>query len=273
MLDGTSVDLTQRSIRFGMPTPMECKTVDSLIAFCKETGFDFIELNNNFPLYTRENLERGRVFERLDAEGIDYSIHLPEMLDFGSLQSEFRDAALSMVARLSSSVKEGTRFICHMNTGIKVSLPQENIYIYERYDHQYFDALEEVSVALDPILEQSGCFLCMENLGNFNLPFIQKGLEILLSQDSIGLIWDFGHDTTAHLSDMPFFERHLDKLWELHLHDSKDGSDHRPLYTGNTDIKKALGLARQRSLPVVVEVKTLDGLRQSYGELVKHGYR
>lgn len=273
MLEGSAVDLRQNPIFLGMPTPMECTSVDSLISFCKETGYDFIELNSNFPPYIRENLDRQNLFGRLDAEGIEYSIHLPEVLDFGSLHSEFRDAALSMVASLACSVKKGTRFICHMNSGVKVSLPQNDVFVYERYDHQYFDALEEVSVALDPILEQSGCCLCMENLGNFNLPFIQKGLEILLSQDSIGLIWDFGHDTTAHLVDTPFFKQHLEKVWELHVHDSKDGSDHRPLYTGYTDIKRALNLAGERSLPVVVEVKTLDGLRKSYAELVGHGYR
>jgi len=272
MLEGSAVDLRENPIFFGMPTPMECTSVDSLISFCKETGYDFIELNTNFSPYIRENLDRYKVFDRLEAEGIGYSIHLPETLDFGSLQSEFRDAAISMVASLAISVKGGTRFICHMNSGIKVSLPQESVYVYDRYDHPYFDALDEVATVLDSILSQSGCLLCMENLGNFNLPFIQKGLEILLSQDSIGLIWDFGHDTTAHLVDTPFFKRHLEKVWELQLHDSKDGSDHRPLYTGIVDIEKGLRLADERSLPVVVEVKTLDGLRTSHAELVNRGY-
>ena len=263
---------TMKSIRFGMPTPMECKSHDALLAFCVETGFDFIELNTNFPLYTREAMISRRLLSRLAAEGIGCSIHLPEVLDLGSLQSEFRDAALSMIASLVSEVEEGTRFVCHMNSGIKVSLPQGGVHIYERYEHEYLDSLETIFGALDMVLADSGCKLCMENLGNFNLPFIQKGLQMLLSSEHIGLTWDFGHDTTAKLVDSPFFEQHSGKVFEIHLHDSKDGSDHRALYTGNTNIDKALTLARGQDIPVVVEVKTLDGLRSSYRSLQERGF-
>lgn len=262
-----------KRIQFGMPTPMECTSHDALIAFCKETGFDFIELNANFPLYIREKLVSSIILSRLQGEGIAYSIHLPEVLDLGSLQSEFRDAALSMIASLASAAGEGTRFVCHMNSGITVSLPHENVQIYGRYEHEYLDSLEDIFGALDMVLADSGCRLCMENLGNFHLPFIQKGLEMLLSSEHIGLTWDFGHDTTAHLVDTPFFERHRDKVWEIHLHDSKDGSDHRPLYTGYTDKEKALALASANDIPVVVEVKTLEGLRSSYTALLERGYR
>jgi len=261
-----------KRIRFGMPTPMECGSYDELLAFCGETGFDFIELNCNFPLYTREAMSSHRLFSQLSDMGIGYSIHLPEVLDLGSLQSELRDAALSMITSLVSEVEEGTRFVCHMNSGIKVLLPQAGVYIYERYEHAYLDSLEMILGALDTVLGDSGCMLCMENLGNFNLPFIYKGLEMLLSSAHIGLTWDFGHDATAKLVDSPFFAQHTDKVFEIHLHDSKDGSDHRALYTGTVDIDKALTLATDQDIPVVVEVKTLEGLRSSYRALQVRGY-
>jgi sugar phosphate isomerase/epimerase len=261
-----------RKIQFGMPTLMECRSHDALIDLCKEIGCDFIELNANFPLYIREHLVSSGLFSRLEREGIGYSVHLPEVMDLGSLQSEFRDAALAMIASLTSAVREGTRFVYHMNSGINVSLPQENVYIYKRYEHEYLDSLEDIYSALDLVLDESGCKLCVENLGNFNLPFIQKGLEMLLSSEHIGLTWDFGHDTTALLSDTPFFERHLSKVWEIHLHDSKHGTDHRPLFSGNTNIEKALGLASAQGIAVVVEVKTVAGLKESYFALREHGH-
>jgi sugar phosphate isomerase/epimerase len=260
-------------ISFGMPTPMECKTYDDLIRFCKETGYDFIELNTNFPQYTLPALQRHDVLSRLEGEGIGYSFHLPEPLDLGSLQYELRDAALSMIASLTAAVKPGTRIVCHMNSGIGVTLPTEKVYIYDRYDHEYFDALEDVFGALDMVLADSGCSLCMENLGNFHLPFVSKGLEMLLSSEHIGLTWDFGHDTTAKLVDTPFFTDHVDKVWEIHLHDSKDGTDHRPLYSGTVDCEKALSLAADNKIPMVIEVKTLEGLRESYKALQERGYR
>ena len=177
-----------------------------------------------------------------------------------------------MIASLCEMVKPETRFICHTNSGINVRLPKESVFLYEKYEHIYLDGLEETTLAISTILEESGCKLCMENLGNFNIPFIKKGLEIMLSSQSIGLTWDFGHDTTAHLVDSPFFENYLDKVLEIHLHDSKEGVDHLALYTGDTDIQRALSYAQERSLPVVVEVKSLEGLQSSYQQLAKRGY-
>lgn len=259
-------------IQFGMPTPMECRNLEELIGFCLDTGYDFIELNANLPPYIRESIVSRDICSQLKGRGIGYSIHMPEAIDIGSLQSELRDAAISMLVSLASAAGEGTRFVCHMNSGIHVSLPSGKVHLYERYEHEYLDSLEDAFGALDAFLSDSGCKLCMENLGNFHLPFIQKGLEMLLSSEHIGLTWDFGHDATAGFSDAPFFERHLDKVWEIHLHDSHNGSDHHPLYTGNADKEKALALASEKNIPVVVEVKTFDGLRASYGALRERGY-
>ena len=50
----------------------------------------------------------------------------------------------------------------------------------------------------------------------------------------------------------------------MHLHDVKDGNkDHQALGTGDLDIRKYISLAQERELSVVVEAKTIAGLRQS----------
>jgi sugar phosphate isomerase/epimerase len=270
MLESTSLK-NNNKISFGISSIMEFKTVDSMISQCKHLHCDFVELNSNFPQYVIESLIKLNTLKKLENENINYSIHLPETLDFGSFQSEFRDSAVSMIARFCDIVKPGTRFIYHANNGIQVSLPDEQVSIYEKYDHDYLDSIEETLFPVNAILEDAGCNLCVENLGNFNRPYIYKSVEMMLSYPSVGLLWDVGHDATSHFMDTPFFEKHLDDVLEIHLHDSKGKIDHLPLFSGIVDIEKALSFAKERSIPTVIEVKTIKALEQSINELTTRG--
>ena len=50
----------------------------------------------------------------------------------------------------------------------------------------------------------------------------------------------------------------------MHLHDVKDGAkDHQALGTGELDIQRYLDLGAERGCTVVVETKTVAGLKQS----------
>ncbi|MGM0432322.1 MAG: TIM barrel protein [Spirochaetota bacterium] len=255
------------SQQFGIPTLMEMESISGMIGLAREVGAGFIELNTNFPLYLRENLLKDRVLEQIEAAGLACSVHLPEPLDLGSFQEELRRAAVEMIANLVEIVPGKTRFIAHMNSGIPVSLPGEQVYLYDRWSGVFEEALKKSAEELELLLGDKQCRLCVENIGNFSRPYIQQGLQVLLEQAHIGLIWDFGHDTTAGRSDTPVFEQHLDQIWELHLHDSHEGHDHLPLFQGETDKQKAIDLAASKCLPIVVEVKTSEGVKESFEAL------
>ncbi|MDA3834996.1 MAG: hypothetical protein PF495_16540 [Spirochaetales bacterium] len=257
--------------QFGIPTLMEAESIDQMIDLCLEIGAGFIELNTNFPLYLQHNLIETDALNKLAEKGLSCSIHLPEMLDLGSFQPELRLGALGMLGHLVDIVPPETRFIAHMNTGIPVSLPDRKVFLYDYWNKVFLEALRKSAYECSRILERKSCCLCMENIGNFSLKHIQDGLKVLLEQESIGLIWDVGHDTTAGITDTPFFLEHIEKVAELHVHDSLRGNDHLPLFTGKTDILQALSLASQRKLPVVVEVKTAEGLKRSFITLSEKG--
>ena len=258
--------------RLGIPTLMEIPDVPSMIGLCNELGAEFIELNMNFPLYQWKTLQQEHIFKWLTEAGIGCSVHLPEQLDFGSFQPESREAAVHMIENMLELVPPATRFIAHMNSGIKVSLPSGPVYAYERFESDFLADIQESASICNTLLTQSGCFLCMENIGNFHFPFIQKGLGYLLEHDHIALVWDVGHDATAAGTDSPFFDRHRNKIRQLHLHDSLDGADHLPLFTGMVDIPGHLFFAKERNLPVVIEVKTAEGLRRSFAQLRNRGF-
>ncbi len=53
----------------------------------------------------------------------------------------------------------------------------------------------------------------------------------------------------------------------MHLHDVRAGSAHQPLYGGDARIADALRFALERQLRVIVEVKTVESLKQSVERL------
>ena len=79
-----------------------------------------------------------------------------------------------------------------------------------------------------------------------------------------GLTFDVGHNFCKKGMDEPVIMGRKEKLFHMHLHDVKDGNkDHQALGTGDLDIRKYISLAQERELSVVVEAKTIAGLRQS----------
>ena len=53
------------------------------------------------------------------------------------------------------------------------------------------------------------------------------------------------------------------RLQHMHLHDVVQGQDHRALGTGELDKEKYLALAEQHGCTVVLETKTIAGLKES----------
>ena len=52
-----------------------------------------------------------------------------------------------------------------------------------------------------------------------------------------------------------------------HIHDAKGRKNHLPLGTGEISISERLSLAREHNCRVVIETKTVEGLKQSVEKL------
>ena len=89
-------------------------------------------------------------------------------------------------------------------------------------------------------------------------------LDELLESPVFGLTFDVGHNLVKKGQDEPVIMARRNKLYHMHLHDVKDGTkDHQALGTGELDIFKCLNLAKEQDISVVVETKTIAGLKQS----------
>lgn len=52
--------------------------------------------------------------------------------------------------------------------------------------------------------------------------------------DNFYLTWDAGHDGKSGFQEKPFFEKNLNRIRHMHLHDYNGISDHQPLYWGGS---------------------------------------
>jgi sugar phosphate isomerase/epimerase len=256
-------------MKLGMPTLIEYETLQQNVYLCCELELDFIELNMNLPIYNPENLDIKVIEEIKIRQGIDFSIHLPEEIDLGSFHPTIRNGHLERckeAVRWASMANIKTLNM-HLNNGIYFTLPEKRVWVNERYETQFMNLVYESYSQLLELADNLNVDICVENTLNFQLPFVERTLNRLMQFDNFYLTWDAGHDGKSGFQESPFFERNLNRIRHMHLHDYNGSSDHQPLYSGLVPINERLQLAKELELSVVIEVKTSSSLQKSIEKL------
>ncbi|MCL2004426.1 MAG: sugar phosphate isomerase/epimerase [Oscillospiraceae bacterium] len=253
-------------VPFGMPTLIETKTPDDCAKLCRELGLSFVELNMNLPEYQADALDVKHLLDIAGEYGISYTLHLDENLnpcDFNDRVSKaYTDTAISAILKarqLSAPILN-----MHVNPGVYFTLPDKKVFLFEEYEPEYLRKLTVFRDACEQAAGSSGMVVCLENCGHYgSLPYMRKGLDLLLESPVFALTWDVGHNAAADYSDEPTLIERLHRLRHIHLHDADGRSNHLVLGEGSVDLMKYLDLAEKQDCRVVLEVKTADGLRRS----------
>ena len=151
----------------------------------------------------------------------------------------------------------------HLSRGAKYTLPTKVIYLFEAYLEDYLANMRLFRDTCEEAIGDSGITVCVENTNGYT-DFQKAGLEVLLESPVFGLTLDVGHNHCAFCMDEEWILAHADRLCHMHIHDVAHGyKDHRPLGTGDVDLNRWFDLAKERGCTVVLETKTVEGLRQS----------
>ena len=252
-------------LRFGMPTLIETATIEECAALCREVELEFIEMNMNLPQYQVESMDERHLKQVAGDYGIAYTIHLDENLapaDFSpTVAAAYRKVAVDTVE--FAKKMEIPVLNMHLVQGVYFTLPHEKVYLYDKYRDYYRDNMLRFRDDVSRAAEGSGVRVCIENwhgYTDYQIPVLDE----LLQSPAFGLTFDVGHNHCKKGQDEPVILTRIEKLFHMHLHDVKDGTkDHQALGTGELDIFKYLALAKERDVSVVVETKTVDGLRES----------
>lgn len=252
-------------LRYGMPTLIETATIEECAALCREVGLSFIEMNMNLPQYQVQTMDADRLKRAAKEYGIAYTIHLDENLnvcDFNPLVAEAYCRTVLDTIEFAKKM-EIPVLNMHMIQGVYFTLPEKKVYLFGEYPEQYRDSMLRFRDACTAAIGGSGIRVCFENWHGYT-PWQVPVLDEMLESPAFGLTYDVGHNLAKGGVDEPIILARKDHLCHMHLHDVKaGGKDHQALGTGELDIQKYLALAKERNASVVVETKTIAGLRQS----------
>lgn len=252
-------------LSFGMPTLIETKTVQEMASLCGELGLSFMELNTNFPLHQPHLLDAEELNALAKQYGIFYTIHLNDEMPVAEFSPSVADGYRQAVLQAIELAKKigAKKLNMHLAEGAHYTMPDKIVYFYEAYLADYLKGMAEFRDLCEAATSDSGIMICMENVGGFR-DFQLAALEVLLESPVFGLTLDIGHNYCTGGVDEPWIMNHADRLHHMHMHDAKDGKkDHQALGLGEIDIPHFAELADKHSCTVVLETKTVDGLRQS----------
>lgn len=259
-----------RSIRWGMPTLIECANAEENMRLCKRLGLHFVELNMNLPMYQAENLPALR--ELADRYGVGFTIHMDENFNAADFNPAIRDAWLRTLGQAIEAAKTlGADVLnMHLAHGVYFTLPDRRVYLFDKYNEAYMRHMAELKSFCEQALEGTAIRICLENTDGFSA-FEQRAIEMLLESERFALTWDIGHSHTAHTDDEPFLRAHEDRVKHFHIHDARGKSCHLELGEGEIDLDERLSLAVHCGAACVLETKTAQALVNSVGWLREKG--
>ena len=252
-------------MRFGMPTLIETNTIEECAALCASSGLEFIEMNMNLPQYQVQTMDAAHLKAVAGEYGIGYTIHLDENMNVADFNPDVAAAYRDSVVQTIELAKklEIPVLNMHMIYGVYFTLPDRKVFLFEQYRDAYRDNMLRYRDACQRAIGGSGMRVCIENWHGYR-PWQLSVLDEMLESPAFGLTYDVGHNHCIGGADEPHILQRLEKLYHMHLHDVRDGTkDHQALGTGELNIHKYLNLARQRDCTVVVETKTVAGLKES----------
>ena len=249
---------------YGMPTLIETITLEECAKLCAELGLDFIELNMNLPQYQLHEIDVDYFRSISDKYGIYYTIHLDENLNICDFNPYVAKAYIKTVADTIELAKQLDIKILnmHMVKGVYFTLPDRKVLLFSEYKEHYFNSIVNFRNMCENAIGDTEIKICIENCDGYE-DFQKKAIELLLESKVFALTFDVGHNHGIGGTDEEFIMKHKNRLNHIHLHDVQGRKNHLALGTGEMDIDEYINLANEQNFRVVLETKTIDGLKQS----------
>jgi sugar phosphate isomerase/epimerase len=95
---------------------------------------------------------------------------------------------------------------------------------------------------------------------------MRAGTLNLIERPHIVMTYDIGHDYSFG-NDREFIIEHLDKIRHMHIHDAIGEDHHLALGSGEMQLERYIGFAKNYKVRCVIEAKTIEALQQSVKEL------
>lgn len=254
-------------LEWGMPFLIELKDLGECVSVAKELGLDFIEINMNLPQFQAERIDVQEL-RKFTESGVYFTFHIDENFNAADFNSKISNAYVDTMMSTIEIAKHVNAPIInmHMAKGVYFTMPDKKVYLFEQYSDYYMSGLTKFRNKCATAIGGSSIKVCIENCDGY-LPFMQKGIDLLLESNVFQLTFDIGHSHTANNADEPFILARQDRLCHMHIHDAVSGENHLALGKCEIDLKERLALARPTHSRRVLETKSLEGLKESVSYL------
>lgn len=252
-------------LTFGMPTLIELGSTQETAALCCELGLSFVELNMSFPQYQPEKMNLEELTRLKEKYGIFYTVHIDESLDPCSVNPGIAAVYTETMLKTIELAKQLQipSLNMHLLRGIFVTLPERRTYVYAENQDFYLEGMRAFRDKVTKAIGDSGVKICIENTDGYDLPFLVRGMDLLLESPAFALTFDIGHDHAIKNIDEPVIMARGERLMHMHMHDAQGTNVHQALGDGEMDIPRFLRMAEEHSCRVVLETKTVNALKKS----------
>lgn len=260
-------------LKFGMPTLIETNTIEECASLCGALKLDFIELNMNLPQYQLTEIRVPYFMEIAERYGIFYTIHLDENLNISDFNPYIAEGYRRTVRETIELAKGlGVSIInMHLAAGVYFTLPNRKVYLFSEYRERYLQSIRDFRKLCEESIGDSDIIICIENSDGFQ-EFQKEALEILLASDVFGLTFDIGHNHSCGGLDESYIAANRAQLRHMHIHDALGKKNHLALGTGELALDKYFTMAKEQNCRVVLETKTIEGLKKSVAWVQSKGY-
>lgn len=250
-----------------MPTLIELPKIEDCVKLCSELGLSFIEFNMCLPQFQVEKLDKKLLSELSEKNNIYYTIHLDDTNTPCDFNPKIANAYTDTVLETINIAKQLNIPILnmHLELGTHFTLPDRKVLLFEEYINVYLSNLTIFRDKCEQAVGNSNIKICVENTGAFCHSIGKKSLSLLLESPVFALTFDTGHDASNNFKQRPVINTHIHRLAHMHLHDAlvSEHKDHLPFGCGELKLHDYLKLANNHNSRVVLEVKTIDGLKKS----------
>ncbi len=234
---------------------------------CSKLGLDFIELNMCLPQFQTENLGVEFLCELSEEYNIYYTIHLDDTNTPCDSNPKISKVYTDTVLETINITKQLNIPILnmHLELGTHFTLPDQKVLLFEEYKETYLGKLTVFRDACQQAIGDSDIKICVENTRAFCHSIGKEILSLLLKSPVFALTFDTGQDASNDFKQRLVINTHIDRLTHMHLHDalSSERKDHLPFGDGELNLLDYQKLADKHNSRIVVEVKTIEGLKKS----------
>lgn len=248
----------------GMPTLIELPDLEDCAGLCRELGLQFVELNMNLPQYQTERMRLEGLREIAERYGVYYTLHLDENLNICDFNPRVAAAWMDTVTEAIGLAKKLRIPVLnmHLSKGVYFAMPEKKVFLFDVYREEYLKSMTAFREKCGEAAGGADVKICVENTNGY-ADFQIEALDILLESPVFALTYDIGHDYGVDGRDEPVILQRKERLIHFHFHDARGKRIHLPLGAGEIDLEKKLRLAQSRDARVVLETKTVEGLRRS----------